>query len=94
VAAKFIVCNNQNYMLLKLNVLQYWRDQVHLPPREFPDPFSLKDPVIDFAGMAKALGVPGVKVEKPEQIGPAIQQMLEHDGPFLIDLVVTDHVPG
>jgi len=94
VAAKFIVCNNQNYMLLKLNVLQYWRDQVHLPAREFPDPFSLKDPVIDFAGMAKAMGVPGVKVEKPEQIGPAIQQMLEHDGPFLIDLVVTDHVPG
>ena len=94
VAAKFIVCNNQNYMLLKLNVLQYWRDQVHLPEREFPDPFSLKDPVIDFAGLAQAMGVKAVKVEKPEEIGPAIQQMLSHDGPFLIDLVVTNQVPG
>lgn len=93
VGAKFVVCNNQNYMLLKLNVLQYWKDQLHLPAREFPEPFSLKDPVIDFVGLANAMGVPGVKVEKPEQIGPAIQQMLAHDGPFLIDLVVTDQVP-
>ena len=94
VAAKFIVCNNQNYMLLKLNVLQYWRDQVHLPAREFPDPFSLTDPVIDFVGLAQAMGVAGIRVEKPEQIGPAIEQMLAHDGPFLIDLIVTNQVPG
>jgi benzoylformate decarboxylase len=93
VGAKFIVCNNQNYMLLKLNVMQYWKDQVHLPAREFPEPFSLKDPVINFAALAESMGVPGVKVERPEQIGPAIQQMLAHDGPFLIDLVVTDQVP-
>ncbi len=93
VAAKFIVCNNQNYMLLKLNVLQYWRDQLHLPPREFPDPFSLTDPVIDFAGMAQAMGVQAVKVERPEQIAPAIAQMLAHDGPFLIDLVISNQVP-
>lgn len=94
IGAKFIICNNQNYMLLKLNVLQYWRDQVHLPEREFPEPFSLKGPVIDFAGLAQALGVPGVKVEKPEQIGPAIRQMLATEGPYLIDLVISDRVPG
>lgn len=94
IGAKFIICNNQNYMLLKLNVLQYWRDQVQMPEREFPEPFSLKGPVIDFAGLAQAMGVPGVKVEKPEQIGPAIQQMLTTEGPFLIDLVITDRVPG
>lgn len=93
VGAKFVVCNNQNYMLLKLNVLQYWKDQLHLPAREFPEPFSLKDPVIDFVGLAEAMGVPALKVERPEQIGPAIQQMLAHDGPFLIDLIVTDQVP-
>jgi len=74
---------------LKLNLLQYWRDQVKLPEREFPEPFSLKDPVIDFAGLAQAMGVPGLKVEKPEQIGPAIQQMLATEGPFLIDLIIT-----
>jgi benzoylformate decarboxylase len=39
------------------------------------------------------MGVPAVRVETPEAIGPAIRQALEHDGPFLIDLVVTDQVP-
>jgi benzoylformate decarboxylase len=94
IGAKFIICNNQNYMLLKLNILQYWRDQVNLPEREFPAPFELKDPVIDFVGLAQAMGVPGVRVEKPEQVGPAIQQMLATDGPFLVDLLITDQVPG
>jgi benzoylformate decarboxylase len=94
IGAKFVICNNQSYMLLNLNILQYWRDQVHLPEREFPAPFSLKDPVIDFVGLAQAMGVPGVRVEKPEQIGPAIQQMLTTDGPFLVDLVITNQVPG
>lgn len=94
IGAKLVICNNQNYMLLKLNILQYWRDQVKLPEREFPAPFELKDPVIDFAGLAQALGVPGVRVEKPEQVGPAIQLMLATDGPFLVDLVITDQVSG
>ena len=34
------------------------------------------------------MGVQGVRVEKPWEIGPAIEQMLAHPGPFLIDLVL------
>lgn len=93
IGAKFVICNNQRYMLLALNIMQYWKER-GIEEREFPAPFNLVDPVIDFAGLAKAMGVPGVRVEKPAEIGPAIQQMLETDGPFLIDMVVTSHVPG
>jgi benzoylformate decarboxylase len=49
VAAKFVICNNQSYMLLKLNILQYWREQVGVDVHEFPKSFDLRDPVIDFA---------------------------------------------
>jgi len=94
IGAKFVICNNQSYMLLKLNVLQYWKDQIGVPEHEFPHSFDLKEPVIDFVTLAQSLGVPGVKVEKPEQVGPAIKQMLATDGPFLVDLVITDQVPG
>ena len=94
IGAKFVICNNQSYMLLKLNVLQYWKDQIGVSQHEFPHSFDLKEPVIDFVALAQALGVPGLRVEKPEEIQPAIQQMLAHDGPFLIDLVVTSQVPG
>jgi benzoylformate decarboxylase len=94
IGAKFVICNNQSYMLLKLNILQYWRDQIDVPEHEFPHSFDLCQPVIDFAALAQSMGVPSIRVERPEQVGPAIRQVLAEDGPFLIDLIVTSHVPG
>jgi len=91
--AKFVVCNNQSYKLLELNIMQYWKEQ-GIKEHAFPKPFHLTDPVIDFAALAQSMGVPGSKVEKPEQVGPAIRQMLATNGPFLVDLVVTDQVSG
>lgn len=93
IAAKFVICNNSSYMLLKLNILQYWQER-QLPEQEFPASFDLADPNICFDELARAMGVAAVRVERPEQIRPAIEQMLGHDGPFLIDLVVTSDVPG
>jgi thiamine pyrophosphate-dependent acetolactate synthase large subunit-like protein len=92
IGAKFVICNNASYMLLKLNILQYWRSQ-GLQPGRFPDSFDLTGPTVDFVKIAEAMGVPGVCVERPEQAAPAIQQMLAHDGPFLIDMVVSSELP-
>lgn len=94
IGAKFVICNNRSYMLLKLNILQYWKDQIHVDEHAFPESFSLADPVVDFVRLGESMGVPGVRVEKPDQIAPAIRAALAHDGPFLIDLVITDRVPG
>jgi thiamine pyrophosphate-dependent acetolactate synthase large subunit-like protein len=94
IGTKFVICNNQTYMLLKLNILQYWRDQVQVEERDFPDPFSLQNPVIDFVKIAESMGVPGVRAATPQDIKPALQQALKHDGPFLIDLMLTNAVPG
>jgi thiamine pyrophosphate-dependent acetolactate synthase large subunit-like protein len=49
---------------------------------------------IRFDELAKGMGVPAVRVEKPDQVGPAIRKALEDDGPFLIGLVIANHVPG
>ena len=92
IGAKFVICNNHSYMLLKLNITQYWREQGVAGGR-FPDSFDLSVPEINFVAMAESMGVAGVRVETPDQVRPAIQQMLEHDGPFLIDLVVTNELP-
>jgi benzoylformate decarboxylase len=94
IGAKFVICNNQSYMLLKLNILQYWREQVGVEIHEFPDSFDLSNPVIDFAALARSMGVAGVRVDRPEQVAEAITQMLAHDGPFLIDMVISGAVPG
>lgn len=91
--AKFVICNNSSYQILKLNILHYWREH-QIPEHSYPSSFSLCDPNIHFDELARAMGVQAVRVEKPDQIGPAIQKALDHDGPFLIDLVLTNEVVG
>lgn len=91
--AKFVICNNRSYRILKLNILQYWQEQ-QIPPHDFPSSFDLCHPELKFDELARAMGVQAVRVERPEQIESAISQALQHNGPFLIDLVISNEVPG
>jgi pyruvate dehydrogenase (quinone) len=42
----------------------------------------------NFAAMAEAVGIRGIRLEKPEDVEPGIAQALAHDGPVLVDAVV------
>lgn len=53
----------------------------------YPDATHLQNP--DFAAYAMACGAGGVRVEKNADIIPAIEAAIAHDGPFLIDAVVS-----
>lgn len=45
---------------------------------------------MDYAAVARAMGVGGIRVEDPEALGPALAQgMAERDRPTVIDVVVT-----
>ena len=89
--AKFIICNNRSYKLLQVNVLAYWRER-GIPEHDYPLSFDLSKPEISFEQMARSMGVEAVRVEKPEEIAPAIKQALVHKGPFLIDVVLEAEV--
>jgi benzoylformate decarboxylase len=93
VGAKFVVCNNHSYELLKLNIQEYWQER-GIPEHAFPASFDLAEPDMHFDELARSLGVPAARVEKPDQIEPAIRQALQHDGPFLIDLIIGSQVKG
>ena len=84
---KFIVCNNRSYRLLQLNIGVYWQER-EIPKHDFPLSFDLSHPPLRFDELARGMGVKGVRVEKPSEIGPAIKEALAHRGPFLIDLVL------
>ncbi|MFB3789051.1 MAG: thiamine pyrophosphate-binding protein, partial [bacterium] len=45
--AKFVVCNNHSYKLLKLNIQQYWRER-EIGEHDFPASFDISDPDIGF----------------------------------------------
>ena len=87
VDAKFVICNNGSYRLLQLNIDQYWKER-GIAKHDFPVSFDLSHPPLHFAEMARGMGVQGVRVENPDEVGPAIEQALAHPGPFLIDLVL------
>ena len=47
---------------------------------------ELKNP--NFAAMAEAIGIRGIRVERPGEVETAIADALAHDGPVLVDAVV------
>jgi pyruvate dehydrogenase (quinone) len=54
----------------------------------FPDTgCDLQNP--NFAAMAEAMGIKGIRVEKPQELQAAVREALEHDGPVLVDVVST-----
>ena len=91
VDAKFVICNNRSYKLLQVNIQAYWQER-GIPERDYPLSFDLSKPDLHFADMARSMGVEAVRVEKPEEIAPAIRKALAHQGPFLIDVVLEAEV--
>jgi len=93
IAAKFVVCHNSSYRLLKENLVRYWHDG-GTGEREFPPCFDVHEPTIDFVALAGALGVPGMQVSKPGEVDQAIRAMLGHDGPYLLEVILDREVSG
>jgi len=95
IGAKFVVCNNRSYRILKYNLRQYWRDQREAggqpsaPDQDFPDSFDLATPDLRFDKLAQGQGGDAVRVERPAEIAPALDRALADDKPFLIDLVLS-----
>lgn len=51
---------------------------------------DLKNP--DFARMAEAIGIKGIRLEDPANVGAALEKAFAHEGPVLIDAVVNPSV--
>lgn len=89
IGAKFVVCHNSSYRLLKQNLVRYWRDtDGESADRDFPPFFDVHEPCIDFVALAGALGVPAIQVSKPGEVESALSAMLRHDGPYLLEVML------
>jgi benzoylformate decarboxylase len=92
IAAKFVVCHNSSYRLLKENLVRYRQDGDAGGRRDFPPFFDVHEPVIDFVALAGGLGVPGMQVSKPGEVDQALRAMLDHNGPYLLEVVLDREV--
>ncbi len=50
-------------------------------------------PQFEFARYAEMLGLTGIRVEKPEQIGPAWEQALSATRPVILEAITDPEVP-
>ena len=91
VDAKFVICNNRSYRLLQVNMLAYWQER-GMTPRDYPLSFDLSKPELRFVDLARGMGMEGVRIETVDQVGPAIRQALQHQGPFLLDVAIEGDV--
>lgn len=83
---KLVVFDNGRLGMVKLE-----QEQVGLP--EFGT--VLANP--DFAAVARAIGLHGIRVEDPDAVDGAVREALAHDGPVLLDVLTNAEevsVPG
>ena len=83
---KLVVFDNERLGMVKLE-----QEQAGLP--EFGT--VLKNP--DFAAVARAMGMHGVRVEDPQDVDAAVREAFAHDGPVLLDVLTNPtevSVPG
>jgi benzoylformate decarboxylase len=89
--AKFVICNNRSYRILKYNIQDYWKNWLAQDrDQSFPKEFDLEESGLRFDLLANGHGVKSVRVETPADVEPAIDAMLANDNePYLIDLVLS-----
>lgn len=75
---KIIILNNQF-----LGMVRQWQQLFHEKRYSFVD---ITSP--DFVQVAKGFGIPGRSISKREELKNSLQQMLEQDGSFLLEVMV------
>jgi len=80
-------------MVLNNRELAYvtWEERIQAGDPKWPTSQDLPD--LPYAEIAKLMGLGGRRVEEPEQIGPAWDEALAADRPFVLDMVTDPNVP-
>lgn len=53
--------------------------------------FGTDSPTVDYAAVARAIGIPAVRVEDPKDLRKALRGALDRPGPALVDVVTDPH---
>jgi benzoylformate decarboxylase len=83
--AVFVICNNAQYRILKSGLLAFRSEPAKQGKFVGMD---LVQPEIDFVTLARSLGVVAERVEKPQEVGPALTRALSRHGPSLLDVPI------
>jgi benzoylformate decarboxylase len=85
----WVICNNASYRILKENVMDY------LGPSHADRAFvalDLTDPPLRYDRIAESMGVHGRRVERPDDLRPALEEALALGAPALVDVSIQGRV--
>jgi benzoylformate decarboxylase len=83
----YVIANNRSYRILKERLVSMRGSDKFVG-------MDIKDPAIDYVGLARAMGVPGRRVTDPNDVAPALREAAERRGPSLIEVIVADGFGG
>ena len=79
----YVICNNASYRILKERLLAFHGNDNFIG-------MDMRDPAIDFSGIARSLGVWAQTVETIQDFSEALRDSYVREGPTLIDVKVSD----
>jgi benzoylformate decarboxylase len=89
----WVVCNNESYRILKLN-MNVWQTQIAGRPEPQTDYLGMDFAVpFDIAAIANAFGVRGRRIEDPSDLGAAITEAIASNEPTVLDVRIDGSVP-
>ena len=83
----FVILANREYRVLKHNLDIYRQRFDAMSTKPYPQ-MDLTGPTLGFVEMAAGMGVPGVRVTKPDDVGGAVAQAFAAGGPRIVEVAI------
>ncbi len=86
-AIVFVILANREYRILKHNV-DVWRQNFAAGTQHPYQQMDLTGPEFDFVHLAAGMGVEGVRIEKADDIAPALAKAVAANRPYLVEIAI------
>lgn len=83
----YLITNNRSYRILKERLVSMRATDRFVG-------MDMREPAIDYCGLAQSMGVPARRVTDPADIVPALREAAQRQGPSLIEAIVADGFGG
>lgn len=82
-----VIFNNQQYAILQMEFARTGANN-GVPGPKAGKMLEIGSPAMNFADLARGMGVKAIRVTTAEEFGMALREAMEQSGPFLIDAVI------
>jgi benzoylformate decarboxylase len=79
----YVIANNRSYRILKERLVSMRATDRFVG-------MDLRDPAIDYTGLAHSMGVAARRVTDPNDVTPALREAAARGGPSLVEVMVAD----